>query len=293
MNILSKIKSKFSNVSEKVFSKFRRIDLNQISNLEESFIEADFGVQVTDELLETIKQSKPKDIESYIKNYLLETLSKAQSDLLTRNFEDSPYVILVIGVNGNGKTTTIAKLANHFKQKKLSVRVAAGDTFRAAATEQLATWVQKIGCNITTGNEKSDPASVAYRAYEQAKDSGNDILIVDTAGRLHTRDDLMNELLKIKNVIKKQNPNAPHETVLVLDGLSGQNAFNQIEKFSSVVGIDSVIMTKMDSTAKGGAIVGIVKNYNLPISGICFGEGVSDICEFSKEKYIESIFGEI
>lgn len=290
--MLSKIKSKFLGISEKVFSKFRKIDLNKISTLEESFIEADFGVQVTDELLETIKQAKPKDIGSFIKNYILEILSKAQSDLLARNFEDSPYVILVIGVNGNGKTTTIAKLANHFKQRNLSVRVAAGDTFRAAATEQLAAWIKKIGCDITIGNEKSDPASVAYRAYEQAKAFSNNVLIVDTAGRLHTRNDLMNELLKIKNVIKKQNPNAPHEVVLVLDGLTGQNAFTQIEKFSSIVGVDSVIMTKMDSTAKGGAIVGIVKNYNLPISGICFGEEISDICEFSKEKYIASIFGE-
>lgn len=290
MDILSKIKNSFLDVKEKIFIKFRKIDANKVSDLEECFIQSDFGIEVTDELISKINEKKPKDINSYIKDYLLSEISQISSNLLTRDIEEKPYVILVIGVNGNGKTTTIAKLANHFKNKKFSVRIAAGDTFRAAAVEQLTCWAQKIGCDMTIGKENADPASVAYTAYLEAQKNKNDILIVDTAGRLHTRDDLMNELLKIKNVLKKQSASAPHETILVLDGITGQNAFSQIEKFSSVIGIDSVIVTKLDSTAKGGAIIGIIKNYHLPISAICFGENVGDICEFSPERYLNSIF---
>ncbi len=290
MGLFSKIKSAVSNTSEKILSKFRKIDLNEVDDLEAVFLQADFGVDVTDEIIESIKKNRPKDINLYVKEYLLQILNSKKSDLLDRNLHDVPYVILVTGVNGNGKTTTIAKLANHFKNNNLSVRVGACDTFRAAAVEQLAFWCNEIGCDITIGNEKADPASVAYKAYKDACSCKNDVLIIDTAGRLHTRDDLMQELLKIKNVLKKNNQDVPQETVIVLDGITGQNAFTQIEIFSKTVGIDSVIVTKLDSTAKGGAIVGIIKDFKLPISAVCFGEDVNSIKNFVPNEYIDAIF---
>lgn len=290
MGFFSKIKTTVSGASEKILSKFRKIDLNQVEDLEEVFLQSDFGVEVTDEIVERIKDLRPKDINLYVRKYLLDILNSRKSDLLDRNFSESPYVILVVGVNGNGKTTTIAKLAHHFKSRNLSVRVGACDTFRAAAVEQLAIWCNEIGCDITVGNDKSDPASVAYKAYIDSCSSKNDILIIDTAGRLHTRDDLMQELLKIKNVLRKNNKNAPHETVIVLDGITGQNAFTQIEKFSKVIGVDSVIVTKLDSTAKGGVIVGIIKDFQLPVSAVCFGEDVRSIKVFSADEYVDAIF---
>lgn len=290
--ILSKLKNVFSKTTDKVSSIFgiKKIDATSLANLEDALLKADFGVDATADILAKVGKEKPKDIPEYMKNYLHEHLYKFESNLLDRQIEDEIFVILVVGVNGNGKTTSVAKLAHHFQKLGKNPRIAACDTFRAAATEQLVSWAKKIQCPITTGKENSDPSSVAYGAYKDAQKSGNKVLIIDTAGRLHTRSDLMDELQKIKRVLKKFSQNVPHETVLVLDGTTGQSAFSQVFTFKESIGLDSIIVTKLDSSSKGGAIVGLTKQYNLPISAICFGEGIDDIRKFSALEYARSIF---
>lgn len=292
MSLFSKIKSIVSETTSKVSNIFgiKKVNLTELSTLEDELIKADFGVQMTSELIAAVKSTKPDSISSYIKKFVKEALISAESDLLSRKITQIPYVILVVGVNGNGKTTSVAKLANHYQERGHSVRVAACDTFRAAAVEQLVKWAHDIKCNITSGKENGDPAGVAFGAYKDAIASNNDVLIIDTAGRLHTRSDLMDELLKIKKVLKKLGEHVPHETVLVLDGTTGEAAFSQIQTFETAIGLDSVIVTKLDSSSKGGAIVRIVKEYHKPISAVCFGEGIGDIKSFSVDEYIKSIF---
>lgn len=286
--IFSKIKSTFEKASDKlsVVLKIKKIDLEQVADVETALLKADFGVETTEEILKIINKSE--NAAEAAKKYIKDVLSDFESDLLERKFDSKPYVIMVIGVNGNGKTTTVAKLANYFKNCGLNPRIAACDTFRAAATEQLFEWSKKIGCDITIGKANSDPSGVAYSAYKESEN--NDVLIIDTAGRLHTRKDLMDELLKTKRVIKKLNSDAPHETVIILDGTTGQAAFSQISAFKEAIGIDSVVVTKLDSSSKGGAIVGIAKQYSLPIAAICFGEQLGDLSKFSASEYAESIF---
>ncbi len=290
--LFSKIKSIVSKTTDKISNIFgiKKVNITELSSLEEELIKADFGVAITTQLVNSVKKDKPQDIKEYVKGVIKDLQSTAESDLLIRKMEQCPYVILVVGVNGNGKTTTVAKLANHYKKQGLKVRVAACDTFRAAAVEQLVKWVKNIGCQITFGKERSDPSGVVYSAYEDAISNSDDILIIDTAGRLHTRIDLMDELIKIKRVLKKLNNEAPNETVLVLDGTTGESAFTQIQTFQNSVGLNSVIVAKLDSSSKGGAIVGIVKEYHIPISAVCFGEGIEDIKRFSIDEYIELIF---
>ena len=292
MSLFSKIKSMVSETTAKVSNIFgiRRINLSDLENLEDELIRADFGVQMTSEILDIVKKNKPDDLGEYVKSYIKKILDSSKSDLLDRKIEGGPYVIMLLGVNGNGKTTSVAKLASHYQKQGLKVRVAACDTFRAAAVEQLAKWARDIGCSITQGKENSDPAGVAFGAYKEAAALQEDVLIIDTAGRLHTRSDLMNELLKIKKVLHKLNDSIPHETVLVLDGTTGEVAFSQIEIFQKSIGVDSVIVTKFDSSSKGGAVVRIIKEYQKPISAVCFGEGVNDIKSFSSDEYIKSIF---
>lgn len=290
--MLSKIKSVLKKTTQAVKTalNFKKINISELEQLEEELIKADFGVEMTSELLSVTKTAKPSDIGSFVKNYVRDILLGAESNLLTHEQNIKPFVIFVVGVNGNGKTTTVAKLANYFHKNGKKVRIAACDTFRAAAVDQLRIWANRIGCEITTGKENGDPSGVAYAAYKDAESFENDILIIDTAGRLHTRTDLMDELQKIKRVIQKLNDSVPHETVIVLDGTTGQSAFSQIQSFKNSIDIDSVIVTKLDSTSKGGAVVGLVKQYGVAISAICFGEGVDDIQAFSANDYVESIF---
>lgn len=290
--IFSKLKNALGKTTDKVSSIFgiKKIDATTLANLEDALLKADFGVDTTADILAKVGKEKPKDIPLYMKHYLHEHLISHESDLLRRRVDDEIFVILVVGVNGNGKTTTVAKLANYFQKQWKHPRIAACDTFRAAATEQLVKWAKKIKCPITVGKENADPSSVAYGAYKDAQRNNNKVLIIDTAGRLHTRSDLMDELQKTKRVLKKFSENVPHETVLVLDGTTGHAAFSQVLAFKESIGVDSIIVTKLDSSSKGGAIVGLTKQYNLPISAICFGEDVEDIREFSAEEYAKSIF---
>jgi len=199
-------------------------------------------------------------------------------------------VILVVGVNGVGKTTTIGKLANYYRQKGLRVVIGAADTFRAAAVDQLVIWAERSGVEIVKQQMGSDPASVAYDTVASAKAKGADVVLIDTAGRLHNRIDLMNELTKIRNSVRKVLPNAPEEVLLVVDASTGQNAFSQASEFSRATDITSLAVTKLDGTAKGGVVVGVSDMYHIPVRFIGVGEGIDDIREFDKDAYVETLF---
>lgn len=203
-----------------------------------------------------------------------------------------PYVIMVVGVNGVGKTTTIGKLAYQFKKKGLSIFLGAGDTFRAAAAEQLAVWGERVGVPLVKQKMGADPASVAFDTLNSAKANKADVVIIDTAGRLHNKVNLMNELTKIKNVMKKVVPDAPHEILLVLDGSTGQNAFEQAKQFTAATEVNALAVTKLDGTAKGGVVIGISDRFHIPVKYIGLGEGAEDLQVFRRTEYVNSLFGE-
>jgi fused signal recognition particle receptor len=203
-----------------------------------------------------------------------------------------PYVIMVVGVNGVGKTTTIGKLAHQFKKAGLSVCLGAADTFRAAAVEQLVIWSERVGVPVVKQKMGSDPASVAYDTLASAKANNNDVVIIDTAGRLHNKINLMNELSKIKNVMKKVLPDAPHEVLLVLDGSTGQNAFEQAKQFTAATEVNALAITKLDGTAKGGVVIGISDQFRIPVKYIGLGEGIDDLQIFNKKEFVDSLFSE-
>jgi fused signal recognition particle receptor len=257
--------------------------------LEELFLKSDLGVKTTNKILTKIKKnpnSKTDNLYELIKNELAKLL-------ITDNklkIANETFVILVVGVNGAGKTTTIGKLAKLFKDKGNSVMLAAGDTFRAAAIEQLKFWGQENKIDVVSQKLGSDSASVIYDAYQSAKAKKIDILIADTAGRLHTKDNLMNELAKIKRVLKKQDENLPQETMLIIDGGTGQNAINQAFEFNKAINIDSISISKIDGTAKGGSIFGLADELKLPIRYIGIGEGINDIKEFNAKEFIDALF---
>lgn len=259
-----------------------------LEELEDVLIKADIGPRISNDLISKLINNKPKDIEEaikflkeYIKEYIIEekfTINKGKLNIL-----------LILGVNGAGKTTSIAKLANYYLKKGNKVLLAAGDTFRAAAIEQLSNWANKLNIPIIKQQDNSDPASVVYDAVDAAKARGIDILIVDTAGRLHTKVNLMEELKKIESVISKKE-NIVKRNILVIDATTGQNAYQQAESFNSAIGIDGIFIAKYDSQSKGGIIINIQKNLNIPFYFIGKGEKLDDLLEFSKEEYIENIF---
>ena len=217
----------------------------------------------------------------------------AQSDAGVKTADSGPTVIMVVGVNGAGKTTSIAKLANLFSTQGDSVVLGAGDTFRAAAVEQLTIWSQRLGCEIVTGKQGSDPASVAYQAVDKAKTDGAEICIVDTAGRLQTQSNLMDELGKIRRVMDKVIPGAPHEVLLVLDATAGQNAISQARGFSEAAGCTGIVLAKLDGSAKGGVAIPIRQEFNLPVKYVGLGEGIEDLAHFDVSQYVEALFDEI
>ncbi len=208
-------------------------------------------------------------------------------------FHDTrPYVIMVVGVNGVGKTTTIGKLAHQFKERGLSVYLGAADTFRAAAVEQLIIWGERVGVPVVHQKMGSDPASVAFDTISSAKPKKADVVIIDTAGRLHNKVNLMNELTKIKNVMSKVIPNTPHEVLLILDGSTGQNAFEQAKQFTAATEVTAMAVTKLDGTAKGGVVIGISDQFKIPVKYIGLGEGMEDLQVFRRKEFVESLFGE-
>ena len=298
-----------SKTKENVFSKLTRaiagkskVDDEVLDNLEEVLITSDVGVDTTLKIIERIEKRVARD--KYVTTQELTTLLRDEiATLLTENnTEDAesfivpedkkPYVIMVVGVNGVGKTTTIGKLAYQFKKAGKNVYLGAADTFRAAAVEQLVIWSERVGVPIVKQKMGSDPASVAFDTLSSAKANDADVVIIDTAGRLHNKINLMNELTKIKNVMKKVIPDAPHEVLLVLDDSTGQNAFEQAKQFTAATEVNALAVTKLDGTAKGGVVIGISDHFRIPVKYIGLGEGIEDLQVFNKKEFVNSLFGE-
>lgn len=277
-----------------------RVDDTVLDNLEEILISSDVGVDTTIKIIERIEKRVAKD--KYLNTRELNIILKEEIEaLLEENRPDNsddfsitsnkkPYVIMVVGVNGVGKTTTIAKLAYQFRKSGKKVLLGAADTFRAAAVDQLEIWAERAGVDIVKQKMGSDPASVAYDTLSSALSKGIDIVLIDTAGRLHNRSALMDELAKIRRVMQKIIPDAPHEILLVLDGSTGQNAFEQTRQFIKVTEVNALALTKLDGTAKGGVVIGISDQFNIPVRYIGIGEGLDDIQVFNKKEFVDSLF---
>jgi fused signal recognition particle receptor len=273
----------------------KEIDPSLVEEIEKVLLTADIGVRTSQKLLEEIRSSlgrrelsDPQAVWNYLKKRSIDFL---QVDAPRLNFTKAkPFVLLTIGVNGSGKTTTIGKLASKLKNEGKSVLLAAGDTFRAAATEQLEVWGGRVGAEVVRGKEGSDPSSVIFEAIKCALNKGIDVVIADTAGRLHTKSNLMEELQKVRRVIGKAQDGAPHETWLVIDSTSGQNAIAQAQIFTQVMSVSGIVLTKLDGTAKGGVILGIADQLKIPVRYIGVGERVEDLREFDAEEFVEALF---
>ena len=298
-----------SKTKEGVFSKLARIvagksqvDENILDDLEEVLITSDVGVETTLRIIDRIEKRVARD--KYINtNELNSILREEITALLTENdVEDAgefsvpegkkPYVIMVVGVNGVGKTTTIGKLAYQYKKRGNSVYLGAADTFRAAAVEQLMIWGERVGVTVVKQKMGADPASVAFDTLSSAKANNADVVIIDTAGRLHNKLNLMNELTKIKKVMERIIPGAPHEILLVLDGSTGQNAFEQAKQFTAATEVNELAITKLDGTAKGGVVIGISDHFKIPVKYIGLGEGMEDLQVFRRKEFVDSLFGD-
>lgn len=291
--------SVFSKIARAVAGK-SKVDDEVLDNLEEILITSDVGVDTTVKIIERIEERIARD--KYVSTSELNDVLRAEiANLLTENNTENaedwdlptdhkPYVILIVGVNGVGKTTTIGKLAYQFKKAGKKVYLGAADTFRAAAVEQIQIWGDRVGVPVIKQQMGSDPASVAFDTLQSAKANGADVVIIDTAGRLHNKVGLMNELKKIKEVMKKILPEAPDDVMLVLDGSTGQNAFEQAKQFASVTQITSLAITKLDGTAKGGVVIGISDQLKVPVRYIGLGEGIEDLQLFNKEQFVDSLF---
>ena len=294
---------------ENIFSKLTRavagkseVDEQVLDELEEVLISSDVGVDTTIKIIDRIEERVARDKymnTDELTKILREEIAELLTDNNTTDLEDfsipkdtRPYVIMVVGVNGVGKTTTIGKLAHQFKERGLSVYLGAADTFRAAAVEQLIIWGQRVGVPVVHQKMGSDPASVAFDTISSAKAKNADVVIIDTAGRLHNKVNLMNELTKIKNVMSKVIPNTPHEVLLILDGSTGQNAFEQAKQFTAATEVTAMAVTKLDGTAKGGVVIGISDQFRIPVKYIGLGEGMEDLQVFRRKEFVESLFGE-
>lgn len=274
------------------------IDDSVLDAIEEALVSSDMGVDTTlkviDKLQERVENDKYMSFDeliSMLRDEIGDMLDVDNTETVVPfDFSKKPYVIMVVGVNGVGKTTTIGKLASKLKAQGKKVVLGAADTFRAAAVEQLQIWADRAGVEIVRQEMGSDPASVAYDTVKSAVAKGADVALIDTAGRLHNRVDLMNELTKIRNVMRKVIPDAPHEVLLVLDATTGQNAFQQAKEFSKATDVTALAITKLDGTAKGGVVLGIVDQFKIPIKFIGIGEGIDDLKVFDKKEFVESLF---
>ena len=290
---LSKTKSSFDEKINNVFSNFRKVDEELLEELEEALIMSDVGVETSTKIIANlrskIKKEKIED-EQAVKQALRDEIKDVLEEVdNTLRIETVPSVILVVGVNGVGKTTSIGKIANRLKQDGKKVVVAAADTFRAAAVEQLEIWADRAGCDIVKREEGTDPAAVVYDAVRIAKEKQADVLICDTAGRLHNKKYLMDELVKIKKVIDKELPEASKEVLMVLDATTGQNAISQVAAFKETVNITGLILTKLDGTAKGGVVIGIVAENKVPVKFIGVGEQIDDMEIFNSEDFVNAL----
>ncbi len=292
---LNKSSSKLNEGIKDIFVR-RTLDDETLEGLEDLLISADFGVETATTITSTLAKTKydkeisPEEIKEILCKSIIEILEPVAKPLEITG-EHKPQVILMCGVNGTGKTTTIGKLASNFKADGKSVMFAACDTFRAAAVEQLEVWSKRADCLIIKGEIEADPASVAYEAYQKAREENIDVLLVDTAGRLQNKKNLMEQLTKIVRVIKKIDESAPHNSIIVLDATTGQNANSQVKTFGEMVNLDGIIITKLDGTAKGGGVVSLAKQFTLPIHAIGIGESIQDLRPFDAKDFAESLVG--
>ena len=291
---LQKTRKNFTERIEVLVGMSAEIDDDFLDDLEMILLSADVGAKTTEKLIEAVRQAARKkeikgteDVVPFLKKYLTQMLT--EEGQRTR-ISGTPTVILVVGVNGVGKTTTIGKLANYFHLLNYKVMIAAADTFRAAASEQLEIWGKRAGCDVIKHAEGADPAAVVFDAMKAAIARKADILFIDTAGRLHNKANLMNELEKIHRVIKREIPEAPHETFLVLDATTGQNAITQAKVFTETANVTGVVLTKLDGTAKGGVVIAIREELGLPVKWIGVGEGIMDFRPFEPEKFVDALF---
>jgi fused signal recognition particle receptor len=292
----------FSKIARSIVGK-SKVDEDVLDNLEEILISSDVGVDTTLKIIERIEERVARDkvlgvnelndvLKDEIASLLAENNSHDAVDFEIPSSVEKPYVIMVVGVNGVGKTTTIGKLAHQFKSKGKKVVLGAADTFRAAAVDQLIIWSERVGVDIVQQGMGADPAAVAFDTLQSAKSKNADVVIIDTAGRLHNKVNLMNELSKIKRVMEKVVPGAPHEILLVLDGSTGQNAYEQAKQFSLATDINALAITKLDGTAKGGVVIGISDQMKIPVKYIGVGEGMNDLQVFNKVEFVDSLFSE-
>ena len=286
----------FNKISKAVIGK-SKVDDQVLDDLEEILISSDVGVKTTLKIIDKIENRVAKDkflnsseLDLILKEEIIKIICDSENDNFLSLSKEKPHVILVVGVNGVGKTTSIGKMANYYKSIGLKVMVGAADTFRAAAIDQLQVWSDRVGVELVKQDMGSDPASVAFDTLESAINKNIDVVLIDTAGRLHNKTNLMNELSKIKRVLQKKNINAPHEVLLVIDGSTGQNAFEQAKQFTNVTEITSLAVTKLDGTAKGGVVLGISDQFNIPIKFIGIGEGIEDLQIFDKKEFVDSFF---
>ena len=293
---LAKTRETFTNKIEKLIIGYADIDDDLLDELEETLIMSDVGVKTTERLMADVRKgiktkdiNTPEDLKPFLAEKISEILSTGSDE--TRIAAAGPTVLLVIGVNGVGKTTTIGKLAAYYKEQGKSVMLAAADTFRAAAIDQLQIWGDRTGVPVIRHEEGSDPAAVAFDAVKAARARSIDVLIIDTAGRLHTKSNLMEELKKINRVIQREIAEAPHETLLVLDATTGQNAISQADLFQKAAAITGIVLTKLDGTAKGGVIIGLKSELSMPVKWIGVGEGVDDLRPFIAKDFARALFG--
>ena len=292
-NGLNKTKTSFEEKMNNVFSNFRKVDEELLEELEEALILSDVGAETASIIIKNLREKVKKQniqdedgVRGALREEIKEILDETDSSL---KLETKPSVILVVGVNGVGKTTSIGKIANNLRKDGKKVVVAAADTFRAAAVEQLEIWAQRSGCEIVKREEGIDPASVVYDAIKVCKEKQADVLICDTAGRLHNKKYLMDELVKIKRVIDKELPEASQEVLMVLDATTGQNAISQVQAFKEAVNITGIVLTKLDGSAKGGAVIGIVNENKVPIKFIGVGEQIDDMEIFNSGDFVKAL----
>ncbi len=304
-SIISKLKTGLSKTREVLtmdvmdLIRRRKLDAELINEVEVLLLQADVGTKATSQLIDTaradFKSGKMKEssqLLDHLKSGLRELLGGPQTQLVMAPEGQKPTVILVTGINGAGKTTTIAKLTHYLKEQNLSVLLGACDTFRAGAVRQLEIWGERLGVEVVKGQQGGDPAAVAFDATKAAISRGKDVLILDTAGRLHTQDPLMRQLAKIRSVVAKQIPGAPHETLLVLDATTGQNATRQAEEFGKHTQLSGIVLTKLDGTAKGGVVIAVKTATQIPVKFIGVGERPEDLQPFDPEMFVEALFGE-
>jgi fused signal recognition particle receptor len=294
---LTKTHQGFVEKIDRLFLGKKTIDQDVLDELETLLFEADLGVKTSTQLIEGVRQGlkrgelkEPDKVKGFIKEEITRILHAGEKPLTIDFSRTKPFVIMVVGVNGVGKTTTIGKIASQYASQRRKILIGAADTFRAAAVEQLEIWANRVGADFIKQSEGSDPAAVAFDSVKAAQSRGTDLVFIDTAGRLHTKVNLMEEMKKLKRIVGRECPGSPHEVLLVLDATTGQNAISQAKLFHEAIGVTGIALTKLDGTAKGGIIVGITEELQLPIRYVGVGEGIDDLKEFRASEFVEALF---